>query len=134
MKTVYISALAFSLLLISCGDTVQMETEVKTDVEVIVNEVENDSTNNYFATIDIEGMTCAMGCAKTIEDKLKAMDGVAACEVDFDNKIASVEFDHNKTNEEKFISEITSIHDGQYQVTKVIVEKPVAKHTEEVAH
>ena len=34
-----------------------------------------------------------MGCAKTIENKLAAQDGVGQAVVDFDTKIATVKFD-----------------------------------------
>ena len=45
------------------------------------------------AEFTIEGMTCAMGCAKTIEKKLSSMEGVKSATVDFDKKLAMVEFD-----------------------------------------
>ncbi len=45
------------------------------------------------AEFSIEGMTCAIGCAKTIEKKLSEMEGVKSATVDFDNKLAMVEYD-----------------------------------------
>ena len=45
------------------------------------------------ATFHIEGMSCAIGCAKTIEKKLTEMNGVQKAAVDFDKKEAIVEFD-----------------------------------------
>ena len=41
-------------------------------------------------------MTCAIGCAKTIEKKLAKMEGVKSAKVDFDKKLAMVEFDEAK--------------------------------------
>jgi Cu+-exporting ATPase len=38
------------------------------------------------ATLKIDGMTCSMGCAKTIERKLTEMEGVQEAKVDFDKK------------------------------------------------
>ncbi len=45
------------------------------------------------AEFNIEGMTCAIGCAKTIEKKLSEMEGVKSATVDFDKKLAMVEYD-----------------------------------------
>jgi Cu+-exporting ATPase len=41
-------------------------------------------------------MTCAMGCAKTIEKKMAKLDGVKSATVDFDTRIAMVEYDEAK--------------------------------------
>ena len=49
---------------------------------------------------NIEGMTCAMGCAKTIENKLAHTNGVKSVTVDFEKTLATIEFDPacNKRN------------------------------------
>ena len=39
------------------------------------------------AEFGIEGMTCAMGCAKTIEKKMAKMDGVKSAKVDFEKEM-----------------------------------------------
>ncbi|MGB0981957.1 MAG: cation transporter [Winogradskyella sp.] len=44
----------------------------------------------------IDGMTCAMGCAKTIEKKMAKMEGVKTAKVDFDSRLAMVEYDEAK--------------------------------------
>ena len=41
-------------------------------------------------------MTCAVGCAKTIEKKLAKMEGVKSAKVDYDKKLAMVEYDDAK--------------------------------------
>ena len=50
------------------------------------------------AEFSIKGMTCEMGCAKTIEKKLAKMDGMKSAIVDFKNEHASVEYDVAKVN------------------------------------
>ena len=50
------------------------------------------------AEFNIKGMTCEMGCAKTIEKKLAKMDGMKSAIVDFKNEHASVEYDVAKVN------------------------------------
>ncbi|WMI69137.1 heavy-metal-associated domain-containing protein [Mangrovimonas sp. YM274] len=48
------------------------------------------------AEFSIEGMTCAIGCAKTIEKNISKMEGVKSATVDFDRKLAMVEYDEAK--------------------------------------
>lgn len=48
------------------------------------------------ASLTVEGMTCAMGCAKTIEDKLNSTPGVKEAKVDFEGKLATITFDTNQ--------------------------------------
>ncbi len=65
-------------------------------------------------------MTCAMGCAKTIEKKLAEMDGVQKATVDFDKKTATVEFDANKQTSEKLVETVEAAADGKtYKVSNV---------------
>ena len=47
------------------------------------------------AEFKIDGMTCAMGCAKTIEKKMAKMDGVRSAKVDFKRELAMVEYDES---------------------------------------
>ena len=98
MKTLKISLGIFllSILVWSCKNDVQPETKT-VDVEN-VNEVNEIDENAIIAKAEfnIEGMSCAIGCAKTIEKKLSEMEGVKTATVDFDKKLAMVEFDEAK--------------------------------------
>ena len=67
---------------------------------------QGSENKNHVASLAIDGMTCAMGCAKTIENKLKSMEGVISAEVDFEKTVASIEFDQSKTNTNNFKSDI----------------------------
>ncbi|MEO1032943.1 MAG: heavy metal-associated domain-containing protein [Bacteroidota bacterium] len=91
---VAITVLAF----VACKDNNQ--PEVKTvDVEVAQKDVAKTlDPNATYAKVEfgIEGMTCAMGCAKTIEKKMAKMDGVKSAKVDFDKRMAMVEYDEAK--------------------------------------
>ena len=72
------------------------------------------------ASFKIEGMTCAMGCAKTIETKLSKMDGVQKATVDFDKKEATVDFDGAVLNAEKLTKAVESTGDGEtYKVSEM---------------
>jgi len=68
----------------------------------------------------IDGMTCAIGCAKTIETKLAKMNGVQKASVDFDKKQATVEFDAAVLTPRQLIQAVESTGDGKtYKVSNV---------------
>lgn len=80
-------------------------------------------TANANTTLAIEGMTCETGCAKRIEQKIAKMEGVKSCEVDFENKKATVIYDDKKVNEENFVSMVEGLNDSQYKVSEIETEK-----------
>lgn len=67
------------------------------------------------AEFTIEGMTCAMGCAKTIEKKMAKLEGVKSAKVDFDKKLAMVEYDEAKVNTET-LEEVVKKSGDMYSV------------------
>lgn len=72
------------------------------------------------ATFHIEGMSCAIGCAKTIEKKLSEMNGVQKASVDFDKKTAVVEFDATIQTPKKLTKAVESTGDGEtYKVSEM---------------
>jgi copper chaperone CopZ len=99
-----------STVFISCKDTASKPT-VATNVSDIKKEVAV-AAKPLTASFKIEGMTCAMGCAKTIEDKLSKMDGVQKAVVDFDNKEATVSFDASVITSKKLIEAVETTGDG----------------------
>ena len=73
------------------------------------------------ASFTITGMTCAIGCAKTIETKLSKMDGVQKATVDFDKKLATVQFNANVVTPENLVKAVESTGDGEtYKVSNLI--------------
>ncbi|MCH7785437.1 MAG: heavy-metal-associated domain-containing protein [Bacteroidetes bacterium] len=86
----------FSVVVLSCKYETEPETKT-VDVEEtkIVKEIDANATIGK-AEFTIEGMTCAIGCAKMIEKKLADMEGVKSAIVDYDKKIAMVEYDEAK--------------------------------------
>ena len=82
------------------------KTEAKPAAKEIV--VANlDSTRFH-----IEGMTCAIGCAKTIESKLNETPGVQNATVDFDKKEAAVSFDKTQQSKASLTKIVESCADG----------------------
>lgn len=74
--------------------------------------------NVQTASFKIEGMTCAMGCAKTIEKELSNLDGVEKAAVDFDKKTATVTFDKTVQNQESLTKIVQETGDGKtYKVS-----------------
>ena len=64
-------------------------------------------------TLRIEGMTCAHGCAATIEKNLNNTDGVQKATVDFDSQTAVVSFDKAKLSKASIISVIEESNGGE---------------------
>ncbi len=72
------------------------------------------------ASFEIEGMSCAMGCAKVIEKKIAGLDGVQKATVDFDKKTATIEYDAAIQSPEKIVETVEAVADGKtYKVINV---------------
>lgn len=118
-----ILTLAFvSLLTVSCKkeaakEKVTAEKEAGAPKKEVVIAAENVQT----ASFEIEGMTCAMGCAKTIEEELGAMEGVQKATVDFDSKKATVIFDKTIQNQDNLTKVVEATADGK--TYKVVLPK-----------
>ncbi len=100
LKKILVVAL-ISVSVMACKNDVQPEVktvEIAVNSEVNTKEAKQLDPNATYAKAEfgIEGMTCAMGCAKTIEKKIAKMDGVKSAKVDFEKEIAMVEYDEAK--------------------------------------
>src|SRR5690606_35252717 len=82
----------FALFTLSFVTLVSCKNEQTPEVKVVetsaTEEIAQLDPNATYAKAEftIEGMTCAMGCAKTIEKKIAGMDGVQYATVDFDKR------------------------------------------------
>lgn len=74
------------------------------------------------ASFEIEGMTCALGCAKLIEGKLAGLSGVQNVVVDFETKKATLEFDDAQQTVETLTATVEKIANGIYKVNHMVVE------------
>ncbi|GAA3633534.1 heavy-metal-associated domain-containing protein [Flavivirga jejuensis] len=83
------------LITVSCKN--ETKPEIKT-VEVATEVSKKLDPNATYAKAEftIDGMTCAIGCAKSIEKKISKMEGVKSATVDFDRKLAMVEYNEAK--------------------------------------
>lgn len=76
------------------------------------------------ATFTIEGMTCAIGCAKTIEKQLTETNGVQDATVDFEKKEANVSFDNSIQSPESITKIVEGTADGEtYKVSHMVAAK-----------
>lgn len=127
MKTLKGISLLFmaAAFMVSCKQTSneQKENAAETTEKVASTEVAGTMQK---ATFQVEGMSCAVGCAKVIEGKLAKMDGMKSAKVDFDTKTATVEFDDTKQNPEAIKKMVEEIANGAYKVENINVSKEMA--------
>lgn len=115
MKTfkniVFVSVLALAMA--SCKNETQPEVKI-IEVEVAkMDMAQNLDPNATYAKVEfsIDGMTCAMGCAKTIEKKMAKMEGVKMAKVDFDKRLAMVEYDEAKVSPASLEETVAKVSD-----------------------
>ena len=74
--------------------------------------------NEQSVVLDVQNMTCAM-CKFTIKKALSSVEGTKKVSVNFEDKIAKVIFNPQKTNTESLIKAITnSGYPATIQLTK----------------
>lgn len=115
MKTLRNTSYIFILVLSIVACKNEAEAEIKT-VNLNITNTHASQTlnpNASYAKVEfgIEGMTCAMGCAKTIEKRMAKMEGVKSAKVDFDNRMAMVEYDEDKVTPESLKETVTNVAD-----------------------
>ena len=107
-----------STLLFSCKDTASKPAVGNAEAKADKKEVA--ALKPETATFKVDGMTCAIGCARTIQEKLSKMDGVQKATVDFDKKQATVEFDAAVLTPEILTKAVESTGDGEtYKVSEM---------------
>lgn len=117
-KTLFIFALS-TLFLTSCKDDAKAPNEVSAEVKTetkttaAVGKIET-------ASFSIEGMSCEIMCASKIQKELAASDGVQKATVDFDKKLATVEYDADVTTPEKLVEMVEAVNGGDtYKVSNL---------------
>lgn len=112
-----------TLLITSCKETsTEAKDESITEAAVTTKKQAINPDKLETASFNIEGMTCAMGCAKTIEKELAEMEGVQEATVDFEKKTATVAFDSTLQSPESLSKTVEGTADGQtYKVSNIKV-------------
>ncbi|MBN4085092.1 heavy-metal-associated domain-containing protein [Flavobacteriaceae bacterium AH-315-B10] len=117
MKTLvkFLAVVLVVAIFTSCKNEVKPEiktVEVETNLETAKKELDPNATYAK-AEFTIDGMTCAIGCARTIEKKIANMDGVKSATVDYDRRLAMVEYDEamvNPTSLEETVTKVADIY------------------------
>ena len=104
---------AIALSLAACKNNTKPEAKT---VAVEISNKENTAKldpNATYAKVEfnIKGMTCAVGCAKTIEKKMAKLEGVKMAKVDFDKELAMVEFDEAKVTPQTLKEAVAKVSD-----------------------
>jgi copper chaperone CopZ len=109
-----------SLVFVSCKNNSETTKTGMATTETTAPKVKKEiaAANLQTASFKVEGMTCAIGCAKTIQEELTELDGVQKATVDFDKKLATVTFDKTVQNPESLTKVVQATGDGKtYKVS-----------------
>lgn len=119
MKTLnyFLTLFVVVMVLSSCKNETSPETKtVEINQEQVIEKKLNPDAAYTAAKFEIDGMMCAMGCAKVIEKNMAQMDGVKRVEIDFESKIAKVEYDEKMVNKDLLIANVKKTGES-YEVT-----------------
>ena len=119
-KSIVTMALA-SLVFVGCKEKttkILPNSESATTIPKVKKDIA--TANLQEASFTIDGMTCAIGCAKTIEEELNGLDGVKTAKVDFEKKLATIAFDKTLLTPEIITKVVQATGDGKtYKVSKM---------------
>lgn len=110
VKSILIIVLT-SLLIWSCKEKTTEAVSQGIEKKAIKSE------NLQKASFTVDGMTCAVGCAKTIQKELSALEGVEKASVDFEKKLATISFDKTIQTPEDLIKVVEKVGDGKTYTT-----------------
>ena len=105
-KSVFLSLILSCLLIWSCSD--EPKKLKSKNVKSGVLQMAKIQTVSFA----VSGMTCEIGCAKTIQSKLSKKEGVTDAIVVFSDSTATVTFDSSKTSTTDISSFISGIAGG----------------------
>ena len=108
MRKIRLSAIALTvsiLALFACENAVEEKSAEILEEKIVKVEMK------------VDGMVCAMGCAKFIQDKVAEQEGVMESKVDFESETAYFTFNENAISAEELEKFIDEIHNGQYDAT-----------------
>jgi len=74
-------------------------------------------------SMSIEGMTCAMGCARAIEVELKNLDGVEAAIVNFEEAKATLTYNSALTTEATVVDFVNNYRNGAFKASALAASK-----------
>lgn len=108
LKKFLLVAGIIGMMSIGCKNETKSEAKTPAQKEQVAVTAKVEEAN--FA---ISGMTCEIGCAKTIASKLSKKEGVLEAKVVFEDSTAIVKYDANKLDKKEIIAFIDGIADGK---------------------
>lgn len=114
MKTLKLTV----LFIIACSISTSCSSEKKQ-----VSKTASISINKQQVLLAISGMTCEIGCAKTIQSKLSKKEGVLSAKVIFKDSLANIEFNANTTSKKDLVAFVDAIAGGDLYKASVSSKK-----------
>ena len=112
------AALAVVFSIASCSETTAQSKEVTQEV-----------VKNSEMSMSIEGMTCAMGCARAIEVELNNLTGVDAAAVNFEEAKATLTYNTALTSETAIVDFVNNYRKGAFNASVLAATKCGAECT-----
>ena len=111
---IFLSVILFTAIFVSCEKSKdQKNTPEEKQTEIAEADVKT-------VQLEIEGMTCEIGCAKLIQSKLYKTDGVSFAEVHFADSSGVVSYDANRLSEKDLVQVVEQSGGGDlYRVITV---------------
>lgn len=109
IKKIFLTVVVF-VFTIACKNesTPEVKTVDTESADLTAHTIDQNITYAK-AEFGIEGMTCEIGCARTIQKKIAKMDGVKFVKVDFNKKLAMVEYDPAKVTPNTLEKTVTKV-------------------------
>lgn len=131
-----LASILFALIMVSCNNEpkqIEIPNTQTTAADSQPEKLELVAENKSEVNMKVGGMTCAMGCAKFIEDKVAKLSGVILSQVNFQEGTAHFEFDKTALSSEEIEDFINEIHDGQYTAEIMVGDETEEAEEEEEA-
>ena len=105
---------------ITCLSLFSCKNDGKAKADSTETQKEAIAVNTQTVSLNISGMTCEIGCAKTIQSKLAKKEGVSSAKVVYADNMATIEFDANKTSTKDLIAFVDGIAGGDlYKASEI---------------
>jgi mercuric ion binding protein len=120
-------------VLVACQSGEKAEAEEVQNIEATLETAE--VVPNQIATIEVDGMTCVMGCGGTIRTSLMETNAISAVEFDFEMgrevNTATITFDKNQISLNEMVELLAKINDGQFTTGETKLSNLPETHVEE---
>jgi periplasmic mercuric ion binding protein len=120
-----------SLVVLSCNSESKKEITRKEHVKTQQDNSSKVNPNKQL-TIEIDGMSCVMGCGSSIRKELYATKGVSEVEFDFEEErttnIAKIKFDKDLVTVDEMVRILNTMNENQFKVGKTTTENIEISH------